>query len=161
MMTPQVLAIATVTFGVLFPTALLLGLGAVGDRDLAGDWAERRVGGLLPPPRRLPGAPMPAKVIERALRMWPETGFVNAYGLTETSSTIAVLGPDDHRAALDSDDEAVRASRRQRGQLHSPAAISAGARRATPSAASLSTSKKIRSARCSSAISRRSRKATR
>ena len=27
-------------------------------------------------------------------------GFVNAYGLTETSSTIAVLGPDDHREAL-------------------------------------------------------------
>ena len=29
----------------------------------------------------------------------PEVGFVNAYGLTETSSTIAVLGPEDHRAA--------------------------------------------------------------
>ncbi|WP_280231100.1 class I adenylate-forming enzyme family protein [Nocardia cyriacigeorgica] len=46
------------------------------------------------------GAPMPATLIERALRMWPHVGFVNAYGLTETSSTIAVLGPDDHRAAL-------------------------------------------------------------
>ncbi|WFS11090.1 class I adenylate-forming enzyme family protein [Rhodococcus aetherivorans] len=55
------------------------------------------------------GAPMPASVIEKALRMWPEVGFVNAYGLTETSSTIAVLGPDDHRAALASDDPAVRA----------------------------------------------------
>ena len=55
------------------------------------------------------GAPMPAAVIERALRRWPEVGFVNAYGLTETSSTIAVLGPDDHRAALGSADPAVRA----------------------------------------------------
>jgi acyl-CoA synthetase (AMP-forming)/AMP-acid ligase II len=55
------------------------------------------------------GAPMPAAVIERALRRWPDVDFVNAYGLTETSSTIAVLGPDDHRAALASDDPAVRA----------------------------------------------------
>ncbi|MGX1675494.1 class I adenylate-forming enzyme family protein [Streptomyces sp. NPDC055400] len=43
------------------------------------------------------GAPMPAAVIERALRLFPHTGFVNAYGLTETSSTIALLGPEDHR----------------------------------------------------------------
>jgi len=55
------------------------------------------------------GAPMPAVVIERALDHWPEVGFVNAYGLTETSSTVAVLGPDDHRAALASDDPVVRA----------------------------------------------------
>jgi acyl-CoA synthetase (AMP-forming)/AMP-acid ligase II len=55
------------------------------------------------------GAPMPASLIERALRRWPHVGFVNAYGLTETSSTIAVLGPDDHRAALASDDPAIRA----------------------------------------------------
>lgn len=55
------------------------------------------------------GASMPAHVIESALRAWPEVDFVNAYGLTETSSTIAVLGPDDHREALSSDDPAVRA----------------------------------------------------
>ena len=30
----------------------------------------------------------------------PHVDFVKAYGLTETSSTIAVLGPDDHRIAL-------------------------------------------------------------
>ncbi len=40
--------------------------------------------------------------------MLPDTGFVNAYGLTETSSTVAVLGPDDHRDALGSDDPDVR-----------------------------------------------------
>jgi acyl-CoA synthetase (AMP-forming)/AMP-acid ligase II len=54
------------------------------------------------------GAPMPGPVIERALRIWPHIGFVNAYGLTETSSTIAVLGPEDHRTALESDIPAVR-----------------------------------------------------
>ena len=36
---------------------------------------------------------MPVPVLERALRLFPGTGFVNAYGLTETSSSIAVLGP--------------------------------------------------------------------
>lgn len=55
------------------------------------------------------GAPMPASLIEKALGAWPEVGFVNAYGLTETSSTVAVLGPDDHRAALASDDPRIRA----------------------------------------------------
>ena len=55
------------------------------------------------------GAPMPARIIEQALEMWPEVGFVNAYGATETSSTVAVLGPEDHRAALASADPAVRA----------------------------------------------------
>ncbi len=55
------------------------------------------------------GGPMPAPVIERALIAWPNVNFVNAYGLTETSSTVAVLGPDDHRTAVASDDPAVRA----------------------------------------------------
>ncbi|MEX0666545.1 MAG: fatty acid--CoA ligase family protein [Acidimicrobiia bacterium] len=49
------------------------------------------------------GARMPAPVLERALRLLPDVGFVNAYGLTETSSTVSVLGPDDHRAALADD----------------------------------------------------------
>jgi acyl-CoA synthetase (AMP-forming)/AMP-acid ligase II len=51
---------------------------------------------------------MPLPVIERALREWPHVDFVNAYGLTETSSTIAILGPEDHRAAMASQDERVR-----------------------------------------------------
>jgi acyl-CoA synthetase (AMP-forming)/AMP-acid ligase II len=49
------------------------------------------------------GAKMPIPVLERAIRLFPTVDFVNAYGLTETSSTIAVLGPDDHRAALRND----------------------------------------------------------
>ncbi|WP_433598210.1 class I adenylate-forming enzyme family protein [Nocardia sp. CA-135953] len=48
------------------------------------------------------GAKMPLKVIEQALREWPAVDFVNAYGLTETSSTISILGPEEHRAALSS-----------------------------------------------------------
>ena len=52
---------------------------------------------------------MPAAVIERAIGVLPDVGFVNAYGLTETSSTLALLGPDDHRAAFASDDPDVRA----------------------------------------------------
>ena len=54
------------------------------------------------------GGRMPQPVIERALKVLPHVGFANAYGLTETSSTIAILGPDDHWAAINSDDEAVR-----------------------------------------------------
>ena len=37
------------------------------------------------------GGKMPVPVIERALELMPHVDFVNAYGLTETSSTIAVL----------------------------------------------------------------------
>lgn len=68
-------------------------------------------GGGLPSLRALSygGGPMPVAVIERAMALLPDVGFVNAYGLTETSSTIAILGPDDHRAAFSSDDAAVRA----------------------------------------------------
>jgi acyl-CoA synthetase (AMP-forming)/AMP-acid ligase II len=43
-------------------------------------------------------------LVRRALELLPHVGFVNAYGLTETSSTIAVLTPDDHRAAQGASD---------------------------------------------------------
>ncbi|KQZ62280.1 AMP-dependent synthetase [Sphingopyxis sp. Root1497] len=54
------------------------------------------------------GGKMPEPVIARALSALPHVAFVNAYGLTETSSTIALLGAEDHRAAFASDDPAVR-----------------------------------------------------
>jgi acyl-CoA synthetase (AMP-forming)/AMP-acid ligase II len=54
------------------------------------------------------GGKMPLPVIERAMKLFPTTDFTNAYGLTETSSTIAILGPEDHRTAASSDDTAVR-----------------------------------------------------
>ena len=44
------------------------------------------------------GAAMPFPVVRRAIEMFPKTvGFVNAFGQTETTSTLTVLGPDDHR----------------------------------------------------------------
>jgi acyl-CoA synthetase (AMP-forming)/AMP-acid ligase II len=55
------------------------------------------------------GGRMPLELIVRALELFPDTGFTNAYGLTETSSTVALLGPEEHRAAHRSDDEAARA----------------------------------------------------
>ncbi|MDO9363511.1 MAG: AMP-binding protein [Sphingopyxis sp.] len=54
------------------------------------------------------GGKMPEPVIARALATLPHVAFVNAYGLTETSSTISLLGADDHRAAFASDDPAIR-----------------------------------------------------
>jgi fatty-acyl-CoA synthase len=54
------------------------------------------------------GGRMPEPVIARALELLPHVDFVNAYGLTETSSTIALLGAEDHRAAFASDDPLVR-----------------------------------------------------
>jgi acyl-CoA synthetase (AMP-forming)/AMP-acid ligase II len=54
------------------------------------------------------GARTPVPVIERAIAVFGDVSFVNAYGMTETSSTISVLGPDDHRAAVDGDDDARR-----------------------------------------------------
>lgn len=55
------------------------------------------------------GAKTPPRVIEKALSEWPHVDFVNAYGLTETSSTVSVLGPEDHREAFASADPLVRA----------------------------------------------------
>jgi len=44
------------------------------------------------------GAQMPFPVIRRAIERFPKNvGFVNAFGQTETTSTLTVLGPEDHR----------------------------------------------------------------
>jgi acyl-CoA synthetase (AMP-forming)/AMP-acid ligase II len=54
------------------------------------------------------GGKMPLPVIERAMRLFERADLTNAYGLTETSSTIAVLGPAEHREAAASDDPELR-----------------------------------------------------
>ncbi len=54
------------------------------------------------------GGRMPLELIQRALELFPNTSFTNAYGLTETSSTIALLGPEEHREAHTSSDPEVR-----------------------------------------------------
>jgi acyl-CoA synthetase (AMP-forming)/AMP-acid ligase II len=89
-----------VTHAFVVPTMLARIVDVLGDRGDAG----------LPHLRAIAygGGKMPLAVIERAMKLFPAAEFTNAYGLTETSSTIAVLGPDDHRAAAASDDPAVR-----------------------------------------------------
>lgn len=63
------------------------------------------------------GGRMPLPTIERAMNLLPHVDFANAYGLTETSSTISILGPDDHRMAIYADDEA---GRRRLGSVGKP-----------------------------------------
>ncbi len=41
-------------------------------------------------------APMPLEVIREAIRRFPGARFINAFGQTETASTITMLPPDDH-----------------------------------------------------------------
>jgi acyl-CoA synthetase (AMP-forming)/AMP-acid ligase II len=95
-----------ITHALVVPTMLAQIMSAEGDRG-------------VPSLRTLSygGAAMPRRVIEQALSDWPHVRFVNAYGLTETSSTIAVLGPDEHRAAIGSSDESVRDRLSSAGQV--------------------------------------------
>ena len=53
------------------------------------------------------GSKVGLPLVRKALELLPGVGFVNAYGLTETSSTIAVLTPEDHRQAQSALDPAV------------------------------------------------------
>jgi acyl-CoA synthetase (AMP-forming)/AMP-acid ligase II len=63
------------------------------------------------------GAKVSERVLVTALHAFPDTGFVNAYGLTETASTVAVLGPEDHRNAISSDDPLVQRRLSSAGQV--------------------------------------------
>lgn len=81
-----------VTHAMVIPTMLARIVEHLADRSDAGTPSLRSLS--------YGGARMPAPVLRRALELFPTTDFVNAYGLTETSSTIALLGPDDHRAAV-------------------------------------------------------------
>jgi acyl-CoA synthetase (AMP-forming)/AMP-acid ligase II len=94
----------SVTHAMVVPTMLNRILDVI-DAASGGDGAG------LPSLRSLAygGGPMPVQVVERAIELLPHVDLVNAYGLTETSSTISVLGPDDHRLAFYSDDPAWRA----------------------------------------------------
>jgi acyl-CoA synthetase (AMP-forming)/AMP-acid ligase II len=68
-------------------------------------------GGSLPHLKSIAygGGKMPVELIQQALERFPTAGFTNAYGLTETSSTIALLGPEEHREAHGSTDPRLRA----------------------------------------------------
>jgi fatty-acyl-CoA synthase len=80
-----------VTHAMVVPTMLGRVLDVIGHDDVR-----------LPHLRHLSygGGRMPLSIMERAVALLPDADFVNAYGLTETSSTIAVLTPEDHRVAL-------------------------------------------------------------
>ncbi len=68
-----------------------------------------RQGHRLPTLRNLAygGSKAGLPLVRKVLELLPDVGLVNAYGLTETSSTIAVLTPEDHRIAYVSKDPAV------------------------------------------------------
>jgi acyl-CoA synthetase (AMP-forming)/AMP-acid ligase II len=78
------------------------------------------------------GGPMPRPVVERAVALLDGVDLVNAYGLTETSSTIAVLGPDEHRTAFASDDPELRARLGSVGQVLPGVELSIRDRSGTP-----------------------------
>jgi fatty-acyl-CoA synthase len=90
----------SITHSMVVPTMLSRIVALIEERGVA-----------LPALRHLSygGGRMPVATIERAMGLLPLVNFVNAYGLTETSSTVAVLGPEEHRVAHASDDPLVRA----------------------------------------------------
>jgi acyl-CoA synthetase (AMP-forming)/AMP-acid ligase II len=85
----------------LVPTMLSRIISSLGADNMAGLATLRSIA--------YGGGRMPVELIERALQLLPNTGFTNAYGLTETSSTIALLGPEEHRTAQAASDPDVRA----------------------------------------------------
>ena len=77
---------------------------------------DRIISALEAQPTELPclrtlaygGSKVALPLIRKGLELLPHVGFVNAYGLTETSSTIAILTPEDHRVAHRATDQAAR-----------------------------------------------------
>ncbi|WP_213573662.1 AMP-binding protein [Rhodococcus sp. USK13] len=88
-----------ITHAMLVPTMLARVAAELGDADAETPTLQSLAYG---------GSHTPRPVLEHALRAFPDTGFVNAYGLTETASSVAVLSPEDHRAAFATSDPAVR-----------------------------------------------------
>jgi acyl-CoA synthetase (AMP-forming)/AMP-acid ligase II len=89
----------SITSAMLVPTMLARIVDQLGDQQATAPALQLITYG---------GARMPRPVLERALRAFPDAGFCNAYGLTETSSTLALLGPEEHREALTSSDPDIR-----------------------------------------------------
>ncbi|NKQ51595.1 long-chain fatty acid--CoA ligase [Amycolatopsis sp. K13G38] len=90
-----------ITHAMVVPTMLVRIVGELKSRGTRGPASLRSIS--------YGGAKISAAIVEDALRLLPSAGFVNAYGLTETASSVAVLGPEDHREALAATDPAVRA----------------------------------------------------
>ena len=64
------------------------------------------------------GAPMPPSLIERALPLLPGVQFINAFGQTETGSTIAMVPPEDH--VLEGPPDVVAKRRRRLASIGKP-----------------------------------------
>ncbi|RAY16903.1 long-chain fatty acid--CoA ligase [Actinomadura craniellae] len=90
-----------VTHAMVVPTMLARIVAELRDRGAQGPTCLRSLS--------YGGAKIAPAVVADALRLFPGTGFVNAYGLTETASSIAVLGPDDHRTAAAATDPGIHA----------------------------------------------------
>jgi acyl-CoA synthetase (AMP-forming)/AMP-acid ligase II len=64
-------------------------------------------------------APMPLPVIRRAIELFPSSvGFINAFGQTETTATVTMLLPEDHR--LDGTPEEIEARLRRLSSIGRP-----------------------------------------
>ncbi|HEX77741.1 MAG TPA: long-chain-fatty-acid--CoA ligase [Dehalococcoidia bacterium] len=67
-------------------------------------------------------APMPFEVIRKAIELMPEVRFINAFGQTETASTITMLGPEDHDLRGLSEAEREKKLRRLQSSIGRPMA---------------------------------------
>jgi acyl-CoA synthetase (AMP-forming)/AMP-acid ligase II len=56
-------------------------------------------------------APMPFEIISKAIQVMPGVRFINAFGQTETASTITTLGPEDHIIEGTEDEKAKKLKR--------------------------------------------------
>jgi acyl-CoA synthetase (AMP-forming)/AMP-acid ligase II len=65
-------------------------------------------------------APMPFEVIKKAIEVMPWARFINAFGQTETASTITALGPEDHVLHGISPQEREKKLRRLAGSIGRP-----------------------------------------
>jgi acyl-CoA synthetase (AMP-forming)/AMP-acid ligase II len=64
-------------------------------------------------------APMPAPIIEKAIDKFPmNINFINSFGMTETTSTVTVLEPEDHR--LVGNDEVIAKKRKRLRSVGKP-----------------------------------------
>jgi acyl-CoA synthetase (AMP-forming)/AMP-acid ligase II len=64
-------------------------------------------------------APMPFEVIKKAIELFPGVMFINAFGQTETASTITTLGPDDH-VITGTDEEKAKKLKRLQSSIGRP-----------------------------------------
>lgn len=105
----ELVATESVTHAMVVPTMLVRILEELEREPALAPVSLRTLsyGGSLPP----------EGLVERALAVLPESvGLVNAFGLTETSSTVAMLTPEDHRDAWHATDPDVRARLRSVGR---------------------------------------------